>query len=80
MMEEINVEKIMEIVNRNLEGTTITLKQREVELEKFGLNSVSFVKMIVQIEDEFECMFPDSKLLLSEADTVNKILDILQML
>lgn len=79
-MKEINVEKVMKIVNRNLEGTTITLKHQEVELKKFGLNSISFVNMIIQIEDEFECVFPDSKLLVSEADTINKILNILHML
>lgn len=77
-MKKISIEKLIKIINVNLEGYTITNKQREMDLEKLGLNSISFIRMIIQIEDEFEYKFPDSKLLLSEANTINKILDILQ--
>ena len=42
------------------------------------MDSISFIQTIVSLEEEFECEIPDSKLLISEMNTVNKIIDVLQ--
>ena len=41
------------------------------------MDSITFIKIIVAVEEEFECEIPDSKLLLGEMNTVNKIVQVL---
>lgn len=41
------------------------------------MDSITFIRIIVSIEEEFECEIPDVKLLITEMNTVNKILKVL---
>ena len=41
------------------------------------MDSMTFIKIIVDLEEEFDCEIPDSKLLFSEMNTVNKIMQVL---
>lgn len=43
------------------------------DLTEIGLDSLSFAKVIVSVEDKFKIEFPDSKLVLSKANTVDKL-------
>ena len=42
-----------------------------------GLDSIKFIQMVVAIEEAFDCEIPDSKLIMSEMDTVEKIMAVL---
>lgn len=53
------------------------MNQIENDLSDFGMDSIGFIKIIVDIEDEFACEIPDSKLIISEMNTVNKIYNVL---
>ena len=44
------------------------------------MDSICFVKIIVSLEDEFECEIPDSKLLISEMNTAKKVIAVLNAL
>lgn len=44
------------------------------------MDSVSFIQMIVVLEDKFQCEIPDSQLLISEMNTAGKIINVLQKL
>ena len=44
------------------------------------MDSITFIQIIVKLEETFDCEIPDSKLLISEMDTVQKIFDVLQEL
>ena len=48
------------------------------DLSELGMDSITFIKIIVALEEEFECEVPDSKLLISEMNTVNKIVQVLK--
>ena len=37
------------------------------------MSSIDFVRIIVGLEEEFDCEIPDSKLLISEMDTISKM-------
>ncbi len=41
-----------------------------------GIDSLRFVEMIIQIEEEFSILFPDDKMNMFEMDTVNKIFSV----
>ena len=77
-MKEISIEKIIEILNSNIENLEMTEKQLEESLLELGMDSITFIRIIVEIEETFECEFPDSKLMLRELDTAQKIIDVLQ--
>ena len=41
-----------------------------------GLDSLKFVRIVVEVEDRFGIEFPDDKLDLSQTDTVRKLCEI----
>ena len=79
-MKRITVEKVLEILNANIEGAEITGQMMEEDLPGLGMDSITFIRIIVALEEEFECEIPDSKLLVTEMDTAQKMIDILQVL
>lgn len=76
-MNEVTKEKILEIVNTNIENGAVTVEQYDPELSKLGMDSIQFIRIIVSLEEEFECEVPDSKLLLTEMNTISKMTDVI---
>lgn len=76
-MKQITIEEVLEILNSNIENAVISKNQLDEDLATIGMDSITFIRVIVTLEEEFECEFPDSKLLISEMNTVNKIFDVL---
>lgn len=64
--------KIREIIASNLK-TTVSVKNYDADgdLRYIGMNSITFISIIVDIEDEFNIEFPEDKLLISEASTIS---------
>ena len=77
-MKEIKIEKVIEIINENIEKNKINESMVDVEFPKLGIDSIAFIKIVVSLEESFDCEIPDSKLLFSEMNTVNKILQVLR--
>ena len=77
-MKEISFDKIREIINSNMEDVEISEEMMNEDLTQVGMDSITFIKIIVTLEEEFECEVPDSKLLISEMNTVNKMIRILK--
>ena len=77
-MKEITVEKVVEILNANIKNAKATQDKLDEDLSELGIDSITFIKIIVALEEEFECEVPDSKLLIGEKCTVNKIFHILK--
>ena len=46
--------------------------------DDLGMDSITFVQIIVALEEEFECEIPDSKLLITEMNTIQKIVEVLK--
>ena len=77
-MKEIIVEKVIEIIKTNIENAEITDDMLDENLGALGMDSITFVKIIVTLEEEFECEIPDSKLMIGEMDTINKVVQVLK--
>ena len=79
MMKKVELDKILDIINKT-EDLYVTSTQINDNLVDLGMDSIKFVQIVVSLEEEFECEIPDSKLLITEMDTVQKIQDVLQAL
>lgn len=77
-MKEITKEKILEIVN-SAQDMEVTVDQCDNDLLELGVDSIKFIQIIVSLEEAFECEIPDEKLLLTEMNSVNKMLEVLQL-
>lgn len=77
-MKEITKEEILEIVN-SVQDMEVTVDQCDDDLLELGLDSIKFIQIIVSLEEAFECEIPDEKLLLAEMNSVNKMLEVLQL-
>ena len=62
----------------NIETAEITDDKLDEALSELGMDSITFIKIIVAVEEEFECEVPDSKLLVGEKCTVNKVFHVLK--
>lgn len=69
--------KVLEILNANLETVTLTPAQTDATLSEMGMDSMVFIRIIVALEEEFSVEFPDEKLLMSEMNTVARITEVL---
>ena len=78
-MKEVTVEGILRVVN-SLDNIEVSTEQLDEYLPNLGMDSISFIQIVVGLEETFDCEIPDSKLLISEMDTVQKILDVLKEL
>lgn len=76
-MKEVTVESILRVIN-SLDNIDISTEQLDERLPDLGMDSISFIKIVVGLEETFDCEIPDFKLLISEMDTVQKIFDVLQ--
>ena len=77
-MKEITVKKVIETLNENIENTEVTEDRLDEDLSELGMDSITFIKIIVALEEEYECEIPDSKLLIGEMNTANKIFQVLK--
>ena len=69
-------EIILSIINEHIEGHIIDNHHVDEELTNLGLDSITFIRIVVTLEEIFEIEVPDEKLLISEMNTVNKMIDI----
>lgn len=78
-MKKVTISSVLDVINKcdNLE---ISEAQIDENLTEIGMDSITFIKIIVGLEEAFECEIPDSKLLITEMNTVQKMIDILQIL
>lgn len=71
-------DEIFQIVLENIDEKEIKI-DFETEFQQIGITSISFINIIVKVEQKYQIEFPDDKLLLSEAGTIKKIGDIVTM-
>ena len=58
-MNIVSKDKILEIVNNNLEDTSIQTEQFDLELDTVGMDSITFIKIIVDLEESCEFVITD---------------------
>lgn len=79
MMKEVTIEGVLAIINDS-ENLKNNKEQLEVNLQDLGMDSITFIQIIVGLEEAFDCEIPDEKLLITEMDTVQKMIDVLESL
>jgi len=47
-------------------------------LQSVGMDSISFIKIVVEIENNFDIEFPDEKLLITQAGTIKDLCEIIK--
>ena len=80
-MESIK-EKIIKIVNANLKESNeksvdIVIEQENYDLSQLGMDSISFIRVVVALEEAFEMEIPDEYLLITEMNTISKMADVI---
>ena len=50
----------------------------DTNLQNIGMDSITFVRVVVEIENKFRIEFPDDKLIITEAGTINQLCVIVQ--
>ena len=76
-MKEVSTALVLDVINRS-ENMEVSQEQLEDSLPELGMDSIMFIQIVVALEEEFECEFPDEKLVVTEMNTVQKIVDVLQ--
>lgn len=79
-MKLIDIDEIIKILNDKMPESKLTSKELNEDLTSVGMDSITFISIIVSLEEEFDCEIPDEKLLLSEMNTIQKIIDVLHSL
>lgn len=79
-MKEITLENVLRVLNDIIKEIEITEECMDADLTELGLDSILFIKTIVALEEEFDVEVPDSKLLIAEMNTAQKIWDVLKEL
>lgn len=77
MDRNVVLSKVIEIINKNMEENKIGVEQAGEDLLQLGMNSIIFIRIVVSLEEEFNCEIPDSKLLITEMKNVNNFVDVL---
>lgn len=77
-MKEVAIEKIVEILNNNIEDVDLTINQLEDDLIAIGMDSITFIRIIVALEEEYECEVPDLMLDITQMNSIAKIYEVLK--
>lgn len=78
-MKNVTMDEVMRVLNEAGE-LALTKEQKEKDLMEMGVDSIAFIKLVVALEEEFDCEIPDAKLVLSEMNTLQKIYEMMQEL
>ena len=71
------LDKVLKVLNTNLENTEITFEQTEDDLSALGMDSITFIRVVVALEEAFDIEIPDEKLLLTEMNTISKMTEVI---
>lgn len=78
-MEELCIQ-IAEIIKSFIEDLNLDKKHYESDLTELGMNSISFIQTIVELEDKYQIEIPDEYLLLNNMSTVYKMASVVMSL
>lgn len=76
-MREDILDKVLKVLNANLENTEITSEQIDEDLSALGMDSITFIRVIVVLEEAFDIEIPDEYLLLTEMNTISKMTNVI---
>ncbi|MBO4514098.1 MAG: acyl carrier protein [Lachnospiraceae bacterium] len=78
-MKSVTMGEVIEVLNAAGE-LSLTEEQKETDITELGIDSIAFIKVVVALEEQFDCEIPDSKLILSDMNTLQKIYETMDAL
>ena len=76
MYEEI----VYKIVNEHITENDITPDQVAEDLQLLGMDSITFIRIVVALEEALGIEVPDNYLLMNEMNSIDKILSVVNLL
>ena len=67
--------KVLKIANENLQKK-ISISEVELDLSQLGLDSITFIRIVVSLEETFEIEVPDEYLMVAAMNTITKMVDV----
>lgn len=80
MNSEKVIEKIIEtltVVFSDRNVSNVDFQNIDLEKSELEIDSITFICIIVALEEAFDIEFPDEKILLSELNTINKLASVI---
>ena len=71
------LDKVLKVLNTNLENTEIIFCLLECDFCALGMDSIAFIRVVVALEEAFDIEIPDEKLLLTEMNTISKMTEVI---
>ena len=84
-MNEMTI-RILDVVNKCINSKEdedmieIDNTQLDDDLVELGVDSITFIRIVVELEELFEIEIPDEKLLITEMGTIYKIVEVVAVL
>lgn len=72
-------EQVVHILNTTINNVNFT-ESTDIDLLELGVDSIMFIRIIIGLEDHFNIEIPDEYLLLTELNTVSKIVNLISVL
>lgn len=76
-MKDVTIDSVLNVVNL-YSKISVTSNQINDSLIDLGMDSVTFIQIIVGLEEYFDCEIPDSMLLVEKMNTVEKMYNIVK--
>ncbi len=69
---------ILELVNEILGNGVLTKNNYKDNLGEYGLDSLTMIMLVSELERRFQCVIPDSKMEYSKMNTMEKIYNLVE--
>lgn len=73
---DVSAEKVLQIINIVLDSP-LTQEHIDSDLSALDIDSITFIRLIIALEEAFEVEIPDEYLLMTQLNTVRKIQQVL---
>ena len=76
-MSSIEKENLKLIIRKFLDNESIKDIEDDQDLKEIGLDSLTFINIILNLEDLYKIEIPEEKLIIENLNTINKIYEII---
>ena len=75
-MKQITKAEIQKVLMENILDKNCVVDFND-DFSQLGMDSIQYINFIVSLEELFDCEIPDSKLILEEMNTIDKVYSVL---
>lgn len=75
-MKQITKAEIQKVLMENILDKNYVINFND-DFSQLGMDSIQFINFVVSLEELFDCEIPDSKLILEEMNTIDKVYGVL---